>query len=109
METDTSQPEPTREELDRMPGHVVVEFGTGWCTYCQALAPHLASAVGKYPQVRLIEIEDGKGKPLGRSFRVKLWPTLVFMRDGAIVRQLVRPTPREVEETLAAFVSPNNE
>jgi thioredoxin 1 len=108
MDTNTSQPEPTREELDRMAGPIVVEFGTGWCTYCQALAPHVASTLRKYPEVRLIEIEDGKGKPLGRSFRVKLWPTLVFMRDGTIVSQLVRPTPKEVEETLTAFASPNN-
>jgi thioredoxin 1 len=108
MDTDNSHPEPTREELDRMPGSIVVWFGTGWCGYCQALAPHLAAALRKYPEVRLIEIEDGKGKPLGRSFRVKLWPTLVFMQDGSIVNQLVRPTPREVEETLAAFASPSN-
>jgi thioredoxin 1 len=108
MDTDTSQPQPTREELERVPGTVMVQFGTGWCTYCQALAPHLASALRKYPQVRLIEIEDGKGKPLGRSFGVKLWPTLVFMRDGTLVSQLVRPTPKEVEETLAAFASPPN-
>jgi len=108
MDTDTSQPQPTREELDRIPGPILVEFGTGWCSYCQALAPHLASALRKYPDVRLIEIEDGKGKPLGRSFRVKLWPTLVFMRDGTIVAHLVRPTPKEVEITLAAFASPNN-
>ena len=108
METETSQPEPSREELERMPGHIVIEFGTGWCSYFQALAPHLATALGKYPDVRLIEIEDGKGKPLGRSFRVQLWPTLVFMRDGAIVSQLVRPSLKEVEETLAAFVSPTN-
>jgi thioredoxin 1 len=108
MDTDMSQPEPTREELDRMHGPIVVEFGTGWCGYCQALAPHLTSALKKYPEIRLVEIEDGKGKPLGRSFQVKLWPTLVFMKDGTVVRQLVRPTPKEVEETLATFASPTH-
>jgi thioredoxin 1 len=108
MDLAKNRPEPTREELDRMPGRIVVDFGTEWCGHCQALAPHLASALRKHPEVRLIEIEDGKGKPLGRSFRVKLWPTLVFMRDGTIVNQLVRPTPEEVEKTLAAFASPNN-
>jgi thioredoxin len=107
MDTE-SQPEPTREELDRMSGPIVVQFGTGWCGYCQALAPHLAASLAKHPQLRLIEIEDGKGKPLGRSFRVKLWPTLVFMRDGTVVSQLVRPTPEEVEKTLVAFASPTH-
>ena len=35
--------------------------------------------------------EDGPGQPLGRSYRVKLWPTLVFLRDGQEVARLVRP------------------
>ena len=40
-------------------------------------------------------IADGPGRPLGRSFGVKLWPTLVFLRDGEHVDQLERP--RRVE------------
>lgn len=31
-------------------------------------------------------------------WRFKLWPTLVFMRDGAIVHQLVRPSDAEIDE-----------
>jgi len=30
-------------------------------------------------------------KRLGRCFGVKLWPTFVFLRDGAEVARLVRP------------------
>jgi thioredoxin 1 len=55
--------------------------------------------------VRHIKVEDGKGKPLGRSFRVKLWPTLVFLRDGAVVTQLVRPTVEEVRAGLVAVIA----
>lgn len=36
--------------------------------------------------------EDGSGRPLGRSFRVKLWPTLVFLKDGKEIERVVRPT-----------------
>jgi thioredoxin 1 len=32
--------------------------------------------------VRHVKVEDGSGRRLGRSFGVKLWPTLVFLRDG---------------------------
>jgi thioredoxin 1 len=39
----------------------------------------LAALLQKYPELRHVKVEDGKGRPLGRSFRVKLWPTLVFM------------------------------
>jgi thioredoxin 1 len=41
--------------------------------------------------VRHLKIDDGPGRPLGRSFRVKLWPTLVFLKDGQEVERLVRP------------------
>jgi thioredoxin 1 len=51
-----------------------------------------------------LKIEDGKGKPLGRSFRVKLWPTLVFLRDGRVVQQVARPSPEEVRDGLQAIM-----
>jgi thioredoxin 1 len=83
--------EPRRAEIDSLPGAAVLEFGAPWCSWCQAAQPLLATVFAEHPQVRHIKIEDGKGQPLGRSFRVKLWPTLVFLRDGKEVARLVRP------------------
>jgi thioredoxin 1 len=103
MQTAYAQQEPTRAELDALPGPVLLEFGTPWCPFCQALQPQLAELLAKYPQVRHIKVEDGKGKPLGRSFRVKLWPNLVFLRDGRVVQQLARPEADEVRRGLEAI------
>jgi len=97
--------EPTREEVEQMPGPVVLEFGASWCGYCQALAPDLAALLAKYPSVQHVWVEDGKGKPLGRSFRVKLWPTLVFLRDGQVVQQVSRPEVSEVRAGLEAITA----
>ena len=72
----------TREEVDQMQGPVLLEFGANWCGHCQELAPRLQAMMEELPDFPHIKVEDGKGKPLGRSFRVKLWPSLVFMRDG---------------------------
>lgn len=83
--------EPPRAEVDRLDGPTVIEFGAPWCGYCQAAQPLLASALAAHPRVRHIKIEDGKGRPLGRSYRVKLWPTLVFLSDGRETARLVRP------------------
>ena len=77
-----------------MKGPVLLEIGANDCGYCLALRPHLHALLGEFPGVRHFRIEDGKGKPLGRSFRVKLWPTVVFLRDGRVIHQAVRPLSR---------------
>jgi len=88
--------EPTREEVDRLSGPILLEFGASWCPHCQAIQPFLETMLARNSEVEHIAVEDGRGKPLGRSFRVKLWPTLVFMQDGRVVSQLVRPSSEEI-------------
>lgn len=69
----------------------MIEFGTEWCGHCSAAQPHIAAALAPHTGVRHVKIADGRGRPLGRSFNVKLWPTLIFLRDGKEVSRLVRP------------------
>ncbi|WP_322048581.1 thioredoxin family protein [Paraburkholderia sp. J67] len=83
---------PDRREIEALHGQAVLEFGTDWCGYCQGAQALIGDAFAKHPGVRRIKVEDGPGRALGRSFRVKLWPTLVFLRDGAEVARIVRPT-----------------
>lgn len=85
-----------RADIDQLQGAVVVEFGAGWCGYCQAAQPVIAAAMTDYPHIQHIRIEDGKGRRLGRTFAVKLWPTLVFLKDGVEFRRLVRPAEVKV-------------
>ena len=102
--------EPTRDEVDAMPGPTVLEFGAAWCGYCQAAQPLIAEVLKDVPHVRHLAIEDGKGKRLGRSFGVKLWPTLVFILDGSEVARLVRPgTVAEIRRALEKIAAPHRE
>ena len=96
---------PSREEIDRTPGLVLLEFGTDGCGFCRTAAPHVTSLLGQHTGVRHIKVEDGPGRPLGRSFRVRLWPNFVFLRDGAVVRQLARPSAVELREGFEALTS----
>jgi thioredoxin 1 len=97
---------PRREEIDRTPGPLVLEFGTDWCGFCRAAAPQVESLLRQHPDVRHIRVEDGPGRRLGRSFRVKLWPNLVFLRDGKVVRQLARPSAADLREAFDALTQP---
>ena len=89
---------PSREEIDASTGLVLLEFGTAWCGFCRALAPRVAALLDQHPEVRHVRVEDGPGRPLGRSFKVRLWPNLVFLRDGRVVRQLARPGHDQLDE-----------
>jgi thioredoxin 1 len=91
IQLDYSIFEPTRAAVDALKGPTVVEFGTAWCGYCRAAQPLIARAFEHHRGMRHLKIEDGKGRPLGRSFQVKLWPTLIFLSDGAEIERLVRP------------------
>lgn len=99
MTHDYAATEPTRAEIDASRGPLLLEFGSvtcGWCIRAQSL---LKSAFATHPEVQHIKVEDGSGQPLGRSFGVKLWPTLVFLKDGKEVTRLIRPSrPQEVAE-----------
>jgi len=95
-----------RADIDRISGPVVVEFGAGWCEYCQAAQPIITAALLLHPNVVHIKIEDGKGQRLGRTFAVKLWPTLVFMKDGVELNRLVRPArSQEITDALNMIIS----
>ena len=83
--------EPARAEIDALEGPALLEFGSAWCGHCRAAQPLIALALVSHPGVRHLKIADGPGRPLGRSFNVKLWPTLVFLDGGKEQSRLVRP------------------
>jgi thioredoxin 1 len=105
--TEYAKTAPPRSDIDALTDAVVVEFGTDWCGHCRAAQPLIAEAFEDHRSVKHLKIEDGSGRPLGRSFRVKLWPTLVFMQGGKEVARVVRPRDAaEVRDALALIDAP---
>ena len=104
---DYAASEPRRDEVDAWQGPALLEFGSPWCGWCRRAQPLIAEALAAHPGVRHVKIADASGRRLGRSFGVKLWPTLVFLRDGAEVARLVRPGEAQpIREALARVDSP---
>jgi len=96
--------EPLRTEIDQSRGWLLLQFGATWCGHCQAAQPAVQAFLQQHADLAERWVEDGKGRPLGRSFAVKLWPTLVLLRDGVEVARVVRPrTPDDLQPFATAL------
>jgi len=104
MQENATPNEPSRDEIDAFKQPLLIELGTAWCSHCQAALPLIAAALANHPQVRHIKVEDGPGRRLGRSFGVKLWPTLIFLRRGVEQTRLVRPVDAHAIELALAQI-----
>lgn len=94
----------TRAEVDTRKGALILQFGENWCGICRSAEPLIEEACASAPDIPRIKVQDGRGRPLGRSFRVKLWPTLIFLKDGQELARVVRPeSGREVEDGMAVL------
>jgi len=76
--------------VEALPGATLLEFGSPWCGWCRRAQPLIEESLqGK--DIRHLKIADASGRRLGRSFQVKLWPTLIFLINGVEAGRLVRP------------------
>jgi len=101
---DYAETAPSRAEVEALPGPTLLEFGSPTCGHCRRAQPLIVAALAAHPGVRHLKLADGPGRRLGRSLRVKLWPTLVFLVDGKETGRLVRPVEGgEIERTLAGI------
>ncbi len=106
MTTEFTSSPPERTTLDRWAGPLLVEFGSATCGWCRAAQPLLDNALASHPDVHHVKVADGRRRPLGRSFGVKLWPTLVFMLDGQEIARLVRPGDESLIAEALARIDP---
>lgn len=92
MDQPYSDTQPSRADIDSLSGPTLLEFGSPTCGHCRRAQPLIADALAAHPWVRHLKIADASGRLLGRSYRVKLWPTLVMLDGGKEVARVVRPT-----------------
>jgi thioredoxin 1 len=101
-----ASPAPAAAEIAALPGPTLLEFGVDWCGHCRTAMQAVGSALAAHPAVRHLRIEDGPGRPLGRSFKVTLWPTLVLLVDGRELARLVRPTSAAAVALALSVIDP---
>lgn len=103
-----SEEAPTFEQISELQGDALLEFGAPWCEHCQEACPAIKEVIKEHSEMSHIKIYDGKGKRLGREFKVKLWPTLILLRNGKEVGRIVRPTQPDDVRQLTANTDANS-
>ncbi|MGJ8581876.1 MAG: thioredoxin family protein [Psychromonas sp.] len=85
----------TFADISDLRGDTLLEFGAPWCPHCQIASELIKAVFTDQSTLSHIKVYDGKGKRLGREFNVKLWPTVILLRDGHEVSRVVRPANAE--------------
>jgi thioredoxin 1 len=83
------------ETLAATPGVMIVEFWAPWCGPCRAIAPALEDLVrtsGATVTLGTVNVDEQPG--LAARFGIHSIPTLLFVKDGRIVDQVVGAVPK---------------
>lgn len=68
---------------------VVLDFWATWCGPCRMLAPVLEEIEAEYPEVAFGKINVDEEAGLAQMFKIVSIPTLVFMRNGEVIKKSV--------------------
>lgn len=86
MEVNESNFKEFTGEKDRL---VVLDFWAEWCGPCRMLAPVLEEIGTEYPEVAFGKVNVDEEAGLAQMFGIMSIPTLVFMKNGKIIKKSV--------------------
>jgi len=86
---------------------VLVDFWAEWCAPCRMLAPTVEKLAEVYGnQVDFAKVNVGELPELANQYGVRSIPTLVLLRDGNVVEQLIGARPyQELARLLEQHIS----
>jgi thioredoxin len=74
---------------------LVVDFWAPWCGPCRAIAPTLEALGQEYAgRVAIAKVNVDEQPILASRYQVRSIPTMLFIKDGKVVDQLVGAVPK---------------
>lgn len=88
-----------------MPTIDVLYFSAPWCTPCKRLAPIMDKLKEEFPSIIIKKINVDDDHKAVEQYKIRSVPTLVVLREGAVIETLVGPDSESALRTkFTAFI-----
>ena len=74
---------------------VLVDFWAEWCGPCKSIAPVIEEIAVEYKgKVKVGKVDVDQNNQIAMQFGVRSIPTLLILKEGKVVKQLVGAVPK---------------
>ncbi len=87
---------------------VVIDLWAPWCGPCRFVSPILDELAHQYAgRLKVVKVNVDENQGLARRYEAMSIPTIVVLRDGAVVNRIVGAAPKEqLEAQIAPYLKP---